>query len=946
MSINSRSVTMQTLAGRPERRSPRRPVRRTRLLLAALLVLVLVPSLAPAASALPAAALRPPPEWEPPPDPEPEPEPEPEPPPPPPPPPPDPHCEQAGGLARPAEPVPPGYVYSPTAFNGEVVDPQPDDTFAADEPGHAAHIGKLRTRVANGREELLVCAHVGTNTPSDALTPFPLLGPGGHPATIAPRVVVIDANGEATPYALGAPGIDGTLSHYAGSTDVHEGYVQLWVPFTSAMREPGFVVRVEVRGTSSHPGGDEVVMGADEVFVHLGPAPFHATTHIGEAVGLAVDDAAIGERAEDPGPDDLSAMLGPVLAPAVDAGIEAQAPLTIAEDWVWSDGWESEAFKAGGTIDWLNTTIDHVGLDVENFNETEGRMVATVTGVARPKITLEPRSVGLISIIGGTCDVRAVVPFQARVAFTLEVSDDRTRPEVDVRFVLASGSLESHTVSGSLTALYFGFPHPMDCSDNLHDKIGEGMAEQINERLRALTGDEETEGKIELAVHEDLNLVDLQHGAVSTLRTTLPSGVGFKLHAPWYTPTRPSWGIGGELFTSTNGVNLAAGAMVYDNGGSRFRYSYVPSASKARSVVSETFGRTRPGSGASFDLGLIVNGATVNQLSRAVTAGGHDPLANPGLLDISATVSGLATTVRPSVPPLYLPTPPQGWPAAGDLNLYVPSVRISFATTAHATMASDIRVGLGASIGGGRVLPVVLAADTDARFLRLRGVNQIVDPALDPYGQAALAEIERKIVERVGTVVSPFQVPDLSRTLTTKVHLTNLTATTVGGGHLGLFVDVAAGTAPAGHRIVSTTWTPAQPGGPPASFTSAATPPPDLPGTAPSTVSWLVKDSLSGAKVYESTGAEPALARTFPAASLQVSTDPCTGQRSVHVTITATVTRGFNTRSETSYASYTWAGPAPSNPPPDCWPEPEPDPDDDPPVPPICLRQPWKCPDL
>ncbi|HJW69133.1 MAG TPA: hypothetical protein VJ829_07240, partial [Candidatus Binatia bacterium] len=76
--------------------------------------------------------------------------------------------------------VPPGYVYSPTAFGGVVADPQPDDTFAADAAGHAPYVGRLRTRVANGREEFLVCAHVGTNTPADALTPFPLAGPGGH----------------------------------------------------------------------------------------------------------------------------------------------------------------------------------------------------------------------------------------------------------------------------------------------------------------------------------------------------------------------------------------------------------------------------------------------------------------------------------------------------------------------------------------------------------------------------------------------------------------------------------------------------------------------------------------------------------------------------------------------------------------------------------------------
>src|SRR5262249_56043603 len=96
---------------------------------------------------------------------------------------------------------------------------------------------------------------------------------GGQAATIAPRVVVIDAAGNTAAYDLGTAGISGSISNYAGSTDVHEGFVQMWVPFTFGMREPGFTVRVEIRGTPSLPGGDTQVMGADEVFVHLRPPP-------------------------------------------------------------------------------------------------------------------------------------------------------------------------------------------------------------------------------------------------------------------------------------------------------------------------------------------------------------------------------------------------------------------------------------------------------------------------------------------------------------------------------------------------------------------------------------------------------------------------------------------------------------------------------------------------
>src|SRR4029453_13018504 len=62
-----------------------------------------------------------------------------------PPPPPEPECDDPAGFVRPAGTVPPGYIYSPTNFGGGVADPQPDDTFAADAPGHATHVGRLRT---------------------------------------------------------------------------------------------------------------------------------------------------------------------------------------------------------------------------------------------------------------------------------------------------------------------------------------------------------------------------------------------------------------------------------------------------------------------------------------------------------------------------------------------------------------------------------------------------------------------------------------------------------------------------------------------------------------------------------------------------------------------------------------------------------------------------------
>ena len=314
--------------------------------------------------------------------------------PPPPPPPPiyNPECDQPG-FTRPAGVVPPGYIFSPTMFTrtvgpGAALDPQPDDTFAADAPGHATHKGKLRTRMSNGREEFLVCAHVGTNTPDDALTPFPTTGPGAHPRTIEPRVVIIDAAGQRSTYQLFGSGLTGSsLRRYADSTDVHEGLVQMWIPFTPSLREPGFTVRVEIRGTAALPnGGSTKVMGADEVFVHLGLAPVARNAVVDQAVGVALDDSVIVERASDPGADDVERYLVPKLRAAIQPAIDKKLPITIDDDfdWAFSPGFIQ---KAPGTVNSLPFTTTALDMDIVDFNATESRLQFHIAGTARPQLT-------------------------------------------------------------------------------------------------------------------------------------------------------------------------------------------------------------------------------------------------------------------------------------------------------------------------------------------------------------------------------------------------------------------------------------------------------------------------------------------------------------------------------------------------------------------------------
>jgi hypothetical protein len=900
----------------------------------------------------------------------------------PPPPPTNRECDAPGGFARPTGTVPPGYVYSPTAFTGAVHDPQPDDTFVADAAGHAPYVGKLRTRVANGREEFLVCAHVGTNFVDSALTPFPLTGPGAHPATIAPRVVVIDAIGTRTTYDVGAPGISSTLSHYAGATDPHTGYMQMWVPFTANLHEPGFIVRVEIRGTASLPGGGTgQVMGADEVYVHVGPSPAHRSTRIVQAVGVALDDGAIAERPEDPGVDDISTLLAPHIEPFVARRIEEEAPIDLPDDWEWGPEFTTTGQSRGGTISSIDAFVHSLALDVENFNETEGRAVVTFQGTIRPEMTVYPKSVGLVTIVGGSCDVDSPVTFGARGSFTIDLSDDLTRPEIDVGFIDADYSVDFVDAHGTLAALYGGvIPGTLNCNA-IEDKISNGIVEAVDEELQAARNDPALLDAIAREANK-AQLGDITDGPLSNADITLPNGVGFILNSPRYVPTAPAGHLGGDILITDRGANLAGGVLVYDQGGQRFEYSYIPS--EQRSVVASTSDRTRPSGSGTFDVGMVISGATVNQLLRALTAGRPVPLIEPpgdvfqqfvspsqtaldvGLLDLvirdidadeGPGTNLVDAAVHPSVSPQYLPTPPAGWPVPDNVDMAIPSMRVAISSSEGAihlvTMATDVRVGLDATIdpATNHLVPVVPESKVDvaARFLRLGpSINQLPDPEGNPSSPLATAvdRIEEAVPGRLAEGLAPVELPDLSGDIeidhTTvhlgPVHVENLSLGTVGGGHLGVYVDVLPGGPP---PKVVTNWTSAADGSP-VSFTTDLR----LPATSGYRLQWTVTDVNSGGVVYRSPAAgESALSKTFPASALSVYNDPCTGEHSIFVDVSIDATRGGVTRTETGRSGFIWPGPPPTDPPSWCTdPDPDPDPEPDP-DPPICRRQPWKCPD-
>jgi hypothetical protein len=693
-------------------------------------------------------------------------------------------------------------------------------------------------------------------------------------------------------------------------------------------------------------------MGADEVFVHLGPAPTPSQARVEQAIGVALDDGVIAARPDDPGNDDLSTLLAPEIEPVIEQRIEAQAPSTIPEDWVWNPN-NLSAVKAGGTLHSIDTVVRNFALDVEMFNETEGRVKVTFEGAARPRATIEPRSIALVSYFSGECEIDSSVSFQARASFTIDLSDDLTQPLIDIGFIDLTGTVGFVEATGTVWAFHGPFPWPRDC-DSIEGDIEDGLVEQVDEKLSSIENDDELKTQIQDELSKMLEAGDLANGPLSSADLSLPNGIGFTLGSARYVPTALSPHVGGDVHITTEGIDLAAGVLVDDQGGQRFGYSYVPSGGS--SLVGATYSRSRPSGSGPFDLGVVLSGAAVNQLGRALSAGKPQTVGGQtrdvGLLDMTTKVdvdgSGPGTLevdvdVHPSVPLMYLPHPPSGWPADGDVDLYVPSLRISIPHPELATMVADVRVGATASIDPAtdHLVPSVQTSHVAARFLRLGPqINQVTDPASSPGGLLAGAanRIQQAVPEKVAELLAPVAIPDLADGLGAQLHLENLSVGTVGGSHLGAYVDVVTGGPP---PTMATTWSPAGSGAP-TSFTTAL----QLPPSTGYRLDWTVAD-LNGDQsvLYRSpAGGETASTKTFPVTGLDVIDDVCTGEHWVRVRVTVVVTRVSTTRTETMTSVKHWPGTPPTDPPPACEPDPEPEPEpEDPPIPPVCIRKPWLC---
>jgi hypothetical protein len=292
-----------------------------------------------------------------------------------------------------------------------------------------------------------------------------------------------------------------------------------------------------------------------------------------------------------------------------------------------------------------------------------------------------------------------------------------------------------------------------------------------------------------------------------------------------------------------------------------------------------------------FDLGLIVNGASVNQLSRALTAGSGD---GTGLLDITTNLGGVGITIRPQVAPLYLPTVPSGWAASGPVNLLIPSIRSTTADPTFATNVADLQIGATAQVNTStnHLVPspqsVIVA---HPRFLRLAaGVNQAAEPPFTTM-QGTLNAISQLVPERAAQLLGGVQIPDLNTFLANNGQpsfvISHLSLGTY-GGNLGIYLNIDPNNT---QTTVSSAWTVSASTHKPTQVALTANPS-NFPGTGGYTVRWTVRDSETNAVVYASPAAgETSLSKTIPASSMHAHGDTCDPDRSYGLKITVAVSR-------------------------------------------------------
>jgi hypothetical protein len=266
---------------------------------------------------------------------------------------------------------------------------------------------------------------------------------------------------------------------------------------------------------------------------------------------------------------------------------------------------------------------------------------------------------------------------------------------------------------------------------------------------------------------------------------------------------------------------------------------------------------------------------------------------------------------------------------------------------------------MNAFVDGQNFVPYVQATNVVPRFLRLgSAINQTTDPANDPTGliAAASARIRAGVPDRVSKVLKAVNIPELSAYGGPPVYLRNLTTGTLGDGHLAVYVDVA--TSPETSATpVTVVWGGTAPNGGP-TLVAALVNLTAIPGVGPYNVVWTLMDATTNAVLYQSpaggenyelpsNGTNP-MVKLLNASQLAVSTDRCSGERSVGLRYTIAITRGGYTKTVSSGAGYWWAGTPPNPVPQDCYqPEPEPEPEPEPdPIPPMCRTKPWLCDDL
>jgi hypothetical protein len=767
-------------------------------------------------------------------------------------------CKDRDSAVKAPNPVSlrPGTIYSPY-----------QNTFAGSN-GSPTHLGQLRTTTIGGKKHFIVEGHLGDlDVPGNVLFPgIPIQTMVRARITVhTPGTIVSQYDGIEEYIQLAVPGQpveSGQIQVLCYQEDlglptgapIRRALFRAYIPFDPAgvqLVEPGFQVKATISNNAVSPGW---FFGADMRTVYLGKAPLgYNSTFTGGGFGVSAGRGVVVDDNNTSGDDLESSIRGPV-STAITNGLSG---LDGTSDWVLGKkggnwGWfgfhinNSNPTPPTVDIDWNQTTLAGAGDDEFRLKGTVSMNNWLVEGYASVPFAL----LGLVP-----CYWKMKVNWSASIYASVDINDTaRTILQPDVQ--LGPLGLNVHSM--------FVSPLPLGCNFLYTALFADRWVTKVNALLPTIN-----------AVMA--NQLQNQPSVPDAVPATVPIGGGNNmqvLFAGWNNTCAPygcNGGGAGDMAMSWAGLEATGDFRFTDTKSPlvarRFPASYSPTtADTANGRVRQHFEAQNE----ITDLAGWVNPTVLNQALRV--------MAEHGRLDLGSSPT---TPTTAKSPPIYLSTP-----IAADkpLGLFLPHLEIDDVPNGNIYALDAIAaVGVTFDTGTRKLVPAPVSPTDPAFGIAAWTLKCSSTVWLTCYGIPAF-------VSTAGNYVANTLLNPLLQNSIGQVTIPNTDAFTLGNvkilnedGHLGVRISVGLPQLRAWGGINPSTY----------DFDTYWE---GLPGSGPVTYEWSIKDNVSGAVIFTSTGTQHQFSG-FSTAALQPL--PLLGPDLKSVTATITASRGGQERTAT-----------------------------------------------